>query len=466
MSDSARQSALAAVVAALPSLDWIKEAPKVKRLSRDFHWFSPVLKQQLEDKFAELAVRPRNEAELSAIVAACAKQRLPLNIRGGGTGNYGQLIPLHGGVIVDITRLNAIVAMRDGVVKAQAGIRLADIEAHTRPLGWELRCLPSTWRLATLGGLFGGGFGGVGSINYGPLAAPGNVLSIRVMTMEEQPRIITLNAPEALLLHHAYGSNGIVLEIELALAPCHQWIEHLDTFDDFAAAMAFADAIARSPGIVKRQVAVMAAPITDYFTDLADVLTPGQHAVISVIGSENDALMPGLVAEHHGRCALRFAAGEHDGHSLIEYCWNHTTLQALKVDKTLTYLQSAFAAENYHQQVLEMEQRLSGEVLSHIEFLRDLNGNLTCSGLPLVRYSDETRLNAIMQTFRDNGVKINNPHVCQIEAGKQGRVSAEVVAVKRAFDPHNLLNPGKLRGWDIRDTLPEVNIPGITTITT
>ncbi len=219
MSDTDRQSALAALVAALPELDWIKEAPKVKRLSRDFHWFSPVLKPQLEEKFAELAVRPRDEQELKSIVAACARQRVPLNLRGGGTGNYGQLIPLNGGLMVDMTRLNSVTAMGQGSVRAQAGIRLGDLETHTRPFGWELRCMPSTWKLATLGGLFGGGFGGVGSVNYGPLAAPGNVLSVRMMTMEETPRILTLQAPDALLLHHAYGSNGIVTEIELALAP-------------------------------------------------------------------------------------------------------------------------------------------------------------------------------------------------------------------------------------------------------
>ncbi len=82
MSDSDRQSVLAALVAALPELDWIKDAPKVKRLSRDFHWFSPVLKPQLEEKFAELAVRPRDEQELVSVVAACAARRIPLNLRG------------------------------------------------------------------------------------------------------------------------------------------------------------------------------------------------------------------------------------------------------------------------------------------------------------------------------------------------------------------------------------------------
>lgn len=461
MSEPDRQSALAALVAALPEFDWIKEAPKVKRLSRDFHWFSPVLKHQLEEKFAELAVRPRDENELLAVVAACAKARIPLNLRGGGTGNYGQLIPLEGGVMVDMTRLNSVTAMGSGTVRAQAGIRLGDLEAHTRPHGWELRCMPSTWKLATLGGLFGGGFGGVGSINYGPLAAPGNVLSIRMMTMEETPRIITLQAPDALLLHHAYGSNGIVLEIELALAPCHDWIERLDTFADFPSAMAYADALARSPGIVKRQIAVFAAPVLDYFSDLAEAQIRAQHGVISVTGSESDGLLPAILAQHNGRNALHFAEGENSGHSLIEYCWNHTTLQALKVDKTLTYLQTAYAVDNYHQQVLAMEAELSDEVISHIEFLRDMNGALTCSGLPLIRYSSPERLNAIMDIYRSHNVKINNPHVIHIEDGKQGMVRPDVVALKSACDPYNLLNPGKLRGWEVRETLPAVHIPGV-----
>ena len=161
---------------------------------------------------------------------------------------------------------------------------------------------------------------------------------------------------------------------------------------------------------------------------------------------------------------LRYSDDQHEGHSLIEYCWNHTTLQALKIDKSLTYLQTAYAPDNYLQQVLDMEQRLNGEVISHIEFLRDMNGALTCSGLPLVRYSDEHRLNNIMQTYRDNGVKINNPHVLHIEEGKQGMIRPDVVAMKRAFDPHNLLNPGKLRGWDVRETLPDVKINGVTAV--
>ena len=69
--------------------------------------------------------------------------------------------------------------------------------------------MPSTYRLASPGGLYGGGFGGIGSINYGPLAAPGNVLSVS-NDRRAGPRVLTVPAPEALLLHHAYGTNGII----------------------------------------------------------------------------------------------------------------------------------------------------------------------------------------------------------------------------------------------------------------
>ncbi|MCL0295757.1 FAD-binding protein, partial [Escherichia coli] len=191
-----------------------------------------------------------------------------------------------------------------------AGIRLADIETAARQTGWELRCMPSTYRLASLGGLYGGGFGGIGSINYGPLAAPGNVLSVKVMTVEPVPRVLTVPAPEALLLHHAYGTNGIILEVELALAPAHQWIERLDVFDDFADALNYANACVRSPGLVKRQVALLATPIADYFSHLNDRYRAGQHAVISLIAEESEGLCASLLPRHRGSNAIRQASDE------------------------------------------------------------------------------------------------------------------------------------------------------------
>src|SRR5439155_4467851 len=131
------------------------------------------------------------------------------------------------GVVLDMSGFNPFLWARDGTARAQAGIRLAEFERHRRAAcGMELRCMPSTFRSATLGGLFGGGFGGVGSINYGPLAARGNVLGLKAITIEEEPRIVELRGADALLMHHVWGTNGLVLELELALAPALEWNEY------------------------------------------------------------------------------------------------------------------------------------------------------------------------------------------------------------------------------------------------
>jgi FAD/FMN-containing dehydrogenase len=436
----------------LPELDWITDPSRIARLSQDFSWFSPVLHRQLKDKRADAVVRPRTEGEIRALVSACARRSVPITIRGSGTGNYGQTTPLAGGVVLDMTACNALQWVRPGVARAQAGMRLAELEKHSRPSGQELRCIPSTYRSATLGGLFGGGFGGIGSINYGPLAAPGNVLGLRAMTIEAEPQVFELRGAEALRMHHLWGTNGLVLELEVALAPAHPWLESLVVFDAFDKALAFADALAHAPGIVKREVAFLASPVPDHLAQLADHLPKGCHAVLALVAESCEAPMLELADAHDGTVSYRKTAEEvqKSNRTLMEFTWNHTTLHALKIDKTLTYLQSGFTPAQHVQQVTEMEQLFGGEVLMHLEFLRNMEGLTTCSGLQLVRFTTEERLDEIIRMHRERGVRINNPHVNTVEDGKAGgALPPEIVQMKRRFDPQGLLNPGKLRDWPV-----------------
>ena len=96
-----------------------------------------------------------------------------------------------------------------------------------------------------------------------------------------------LRAPEALLLHHVYGTNGLVLELEVGLAPAHPWLEAIVCFDSFDAALEFADALAASPGIVKKSVTLLAAPIPDLLLQavplLAGSMAAGGHAVFVLV---------------------------------------------------------------------------------------------------------------------------------------------------------------------------------------
>ncbi|MFT4268115.1 MAG: FAD-binding oxidoreductase [Xenophilus sp.] len=434
----------------LPELDWITDPGRIERLSQDFSWFSPVLKRRLEGKVADTVVRPRTEDEIRRLVAACARRALPITIRGSGTGNYGQTTPLAGGVVLDMTGYNAMLWVRPGAARAQAGIRLAEIEKATHPTGQELRCMPSTYRSATLGGLFGGGFGGVGSINHGPLGAPGNVIGLKAMTIEPEPQVVELRGAEALRMHHLWGTNGLVLELEIALAPAQPWLETLTTFTGFDAALAFADALARAPGLAKREVAFFASPVPDHLTQLAPYLPRGCHAVLSLVAESGEEAMNELVAAHGGTVTYRRTAEEvaRSNRTLMEYTWNHTTLHALRVDKGLTYLQTSFTPGEHVRQITELAKRYAGEVLMHAEFLRTMDGQLTCSALQLVRFSTEERLAQIIREHRDYGVRINDPHTFIVEDGKAGGdLPEEVVALKRRFDPLALLNPGKLRHW-------------------
>ena len=442
--------------AALPELDWVTDAGRIARLSQDFSWFSPVLKRQLEGKTAEVAVRPRSEEEIVRLVSWCARLRVPLTIRGTGTGNYGQSVPLHGGVLLDMSGYNGFLWARNGAGRAQAGMRLADFEKQARAAcGMELRCMPSTWRSATLGGLFGGGFGGVGSINYGPLAARGNVLGLKAITVEEEPRIVELRGPEALALHHLWGTNGLVLELELGLAPAVDWQEHLVVFRSFDDALAFGDAVAQAPGIVKREVGFLAAPVPDYLKPLSAHLPAGCHALILAIAPASEQPVRELATLWRGEITYSKDAEEiaRTNRTLLEYTWNHTTLVAFKTDKAITYLQSAFTPGKHLEQVRHMEKLLGGEVQMHAEFIRNLDGHVTCTALQVVKFTTEERLQEIMAIHRENGVRINDPHVFIVEDGKAGGdLPAAAVAAKKRFDPLGLLNPGKVRAW--KDGVP------------
>jgi FAD/FMN-containing dehydrogenase len=447
----------------LSAIEWITDA-RLERLSQDYYWFSPVLKRQLQHLRADAVAKPKTEDEIRAVVAACAAAQLPITVRGSGTGNYGQSMPLHGGVVLDLSAYNQLLWSRDGVARAQAGIRMMDLDRQLQAapegaLGWELRCVPSTFRAATLGGLYGGGFGGIGSINFGPLASTGNVLGVRAMTIEPEPKAVELRAPEALLLHHVYGTNGLVLELEVGLAPAHPWLESIVCFETFDAAIGFGDALASAPGVLKKSVTLLAAPIPDILMKatplIAGQMEAGSHAVFVLVTPASEPAMLQLVAEWGGRVTLRRTNEEarRTNRTILEYTWNHTTLHALKVDKTLTYIQSGFEAGRHVEQAKALREQLGDEVLVHLEFIRTKEGAMNCSGLQLVRYSTDERLNEIMQIHRDHGVYIANPHVYIVEDGKQGQINPDVVATKMRFDPMGLLNPGKLRGWDERERI-------------
>ena len=439
--------ALTKLVADLGDIPVVTDAKIVRRRSRDFFWYSPVLNEQLEGKSADLMVVPRDEADVIRVAAACARHRVPLTVRAGGTGNYGQAVPLQGGVLLDVTALDAIEWVKPGRLRVGAGAKMNVIDGELQPSGWELRMHPSTKRTATIGGFVAGGSGGIGSVNYGGLREVGNILAARVVTLEEVPRVIELRGDAAQKINRAYGTTGIITALEMPLAPAWRWIDVVVAFDDFIEAVAFGYEAALADGIVKKLLSPVTWPLPAYFGALKPHCPDGQSILIAMIAEPSLESFESLLGGR-GRITLEMPTDDGPGQvPLYEYSWNHTTLQVLKSDRSVTYLQCLYPHGQLLEKVAEMQTMFGDEVLQHLEFIR-FSGHVTCSGLPVVRYSDAERLHEIIRLHEDHGVPIANPHVYTVEDGSRyKRVDADQLGFKHEVDPHGLLNPGKMRSF-------------------
>ena len=424
----------------------------VRQKSRDFFWYSPVLNRQLRGCSAEAVISPRNEAEVIRVVAACFRHKVPITARGGGTGNYGQAVPLQGGVVLDMTALDTIAWQRPGMLRVGPGRKLTDIDRETCPNGWELRMHPSTKRTATIGGFVAGGSGGIGSVTWGGLREPGNVATARIVTMEEEPRVFELREGEAQAVNHAYGTTGLITALEMPLAPAWYWIDMIVAFPTFMDAVRFGYLVASADGIVKKLVCPIAWPAPDSFRQIKDHCPDGQAVVMVMIAEPSVPASKSVLSRRHPAGTVTFeqptaeARGEMP---LYEFTWNHTTLQMLKRDRGVTYLQALHPAARLLDSVAEIEALFGEELILHLEFLR-VAGQVAASGLPIVRFTSEERLSQVIAEHRSRGVSIADPHVFTLEdGGGHKRVDADQLAFKREIDPLGLLNPGKMRSFQV-----------------
>jgi FAD/FMN-containing dehydrogenase len=443
--------------ARLPGIRIEDHPTLVRQKSRDFFWYSPVLKRQLDAVTADCVILPRTTEEVIAALAACHALAIAVTPRGAGTGNYGQAMPLSRGAILDLSGMTAVKAIGPGRVVAEAGAVMHAIDRETKAhSGQELRLHPSTARTATIGGFVAGGSGGVGSIIWGGLRDFGNILSLKVVTMEASPRLLDVRGEDILKVSHAYGTNGIIVEVEMPLAPAYDWIDVIAGFGTLAAAAAFANEIGEADGVLKKQLAVVAAPAAhDYFNRHRPFLARDSHVVCAMVASHSyDAFLMLLKRNRAGTLLFStrdMSAADRKGlPDIYELGWNHTTLRALKVDPAITYLQVLYPFPNQLELVARIHERFGEELPAHLEFVR-FDGKVTCFGLPLLRFTTEERLDEIVGIHEDMGAPVFNPHRYTLEEGGMKATDALQLAFKREADPDGLLNPGKMIAWEDPD---------------
>ncbi len=432
----------------ISDLEVFQKTNDLKRFSKDFFDYSPILINELKDCVADIVVRPLSVDAIIIVAQICNKHSTPLTLRGSGTGNYGQCVPLNGGVVMVMSGLKRIrnFNSKSGEITVESGCLLRDINDELIKHGRQLRLLPSTWRSASIGGFIAGGSGGIGSVRWGFLRDPGHLQFLEIITTEDPPRKLELNANNSEALNHAYGTNGIITALKLTTAPyikwqqivvdCFDWNQAVDLLSKFNRA-----ALELYLGTLFEKEIVNCLP---HWSGKPS----GKHRILLLVSPDGittiERLAKSAGADFYDLGPENLKAGT----GLRELSWNHTTLHMRGIDPSWTYLQMLLP-----QPESEMMRKLKSEwgsnLLWHLECVRQ-NGVQRIASLPLVKWQGEEAMNQLISQCKDLGAVIFNPHTITVEDGGLGVIDSDQVQAKSNFDPKGILNPGKLKGWNLK----------------
>ncbi len=446
---SLRNQKLLNILKKLDNLEVIESNSDIKRLSRDFYNYSPILKEKLDGCIADLVVRPKDINAVRKIAEFCWEFSIPLTLRGSGTGNYGQSVPLFKGIVMHMNYLNNIEEFfpDTGFVKVQSGCLMGDLNKELEKYGRELRLFPSTWKTATIGGFIAGGSGGIGSIKWGFLRDPGNLIGLEAVTLEKKPKLLEFDAAESEPLNHAYGTNGIITSLLIATDIKRKWYSMVIECDELAQTIDILKTCTQA-AIELKLGAILERDIVGYMPNWFKGKSKSHKIIIqSTFGGIHTIK---LICKKFN---VKFDLLGEEGKSLNEISdvvWNHTTLQMRAKEKDWTYLQMLLPLNNELELISSLREKWRKKILWHIEAVSQ-QGVPRLAALPVLKWRGSVELNQIMDDCKKLGAIIFNPHVLTVEGGGLGVVDADQVKAKLKFDPKGLLNPGKLEGWEIKD---------------
>jgi len=115
------------------------------------------------------AVWPLNTEQVSEILTLANAQRIPVTPRGAGTGLTGLAVPVQGGIVMDMVRMNKImlISIEDRLAVVQPGVVYQDLQKALAPFNFFFPPDPASGKVSTLGGNVATNAGGVKGAKYG-----------------------------------------------------------------------------------------------------------------------------------------------------------------------------------------------------------------------------------------------------------------------------------------------------------
>ena len=416
----------------------------------------------------EIVVFAESTEDVSRLMAFAHQRRVPVTTRGAGIGYVGGCVPVRGGILLSVARMNSILDInpRDGVVVTQPGVITGDLQNDVRALGWDYPPDPASLKECSIGGNIATNAGGPRCLKYGVtrnyvlglevVLSDGQVMRCGGRTHKNKTGFDLIG-----LFVGSEGMLGVVTEITLRIIPKPQARGMLAAvFPDFAMAAQTVHNILQAGHLPS------ALEITDAFTLDASrkihgtaVFPPGDgHLIVEIDGrpaavrAELKELHDLLVASGAGE--IRSAFNEEECEAIwqmrrgFSYALRDTGLTKLNEDVVVPRGKLVELVE--FARVLQLETGIAIACFGHAGD-GNIHANLMVEdyGNPEVRERADAALEILFSWVLQNGGAITGEHGVGLAKKPWikkalGEVSFAVHrSLKNSLDPHNILNPGK-----------------------
>ncbi len=410
---------------------------------------------------------PETEQQVAAVLQACHALGVPVVARGAGTGLSGGAMPHSEGVTLSLAKFNRIVRIDPLSCTAlvQAGVRNLAISEAAAPHGLYYAPDPSSQIACTIGGNIAENSGGVHCLKYGLTLH--NVLQVRGFTVEGEPVSFgsqALDSPGLNLLPLVVGSEGmlaVVTEVMVKLVPKPQLARCI--MASFADIEAAGEAVAAviAAGIIPAGLELMDKRMTAAVEDFVHAGYDLDAAAILLCESDGT---PEEVGEEIERMSAVLRAA---GATRIEVSRDEAQRQKFWSGRKNAFPASGRISPDYMCMDSTIPRKRLAEILRAIEAMEQQYG-LRCANVfhagdgnlhPLILFdaNDPDQLHRcelfgadILETSVRLGGTVTGEHGVGVEKLNSMCVQfspeerEQMFALKRAFDPNEGLNPGKV----------------------
>ena len=414
--------------------------------SRDQSEIPRFLKQIMFEPMPDAVVQAESEEGVLGVLRYASSAGVPVIPRGAGSSPFGGSMPVRGGIVLDVSRLDKIMGIDEAAktATAQAGVRWADLDHELGKKGLALMTCPSS-KFSTVGGWVATGGIGMNSFSRGYLMS--NVLSVELATPRGGIVRLTQADKEFPLVFGSEGQLGVVTSVTLQVKTIPEHSRpRLVMFPDHASAISFAGeaAVAVKPVHIFYESSLRVS----YTNKMLDSprITPGDAVIVYIEDEASHKAFDSLLSSKHLKEQPEY---------LARYVWNERFfpmkirrfgpgMLGLEVVASKGSLKdiissiSSLSVELDLAPMFEVHMLPGDEALMLCFFMTD-QGNTLLFTLDAFKSLLLTR-RAVDMGARPYSVGIWN-HAFS-DAAEVGRKEA-MRRAKAAHDPNGVMNPGK-----------------------